>query len=1151
MLVLSPILIRQPVGTQMARSERLAALRLFAVSRGGGTVTGTGARRISPEDWLASAEQLWRPQLESTGLAVEVLPEANRTNKAAQAFGMLYSTSPARGYRALLAHPATLVMAFTGVATNVYEGGTFWPGFWKTCGYQATPNEQVEWGEAFLRGLRFLGLPSFPGLPKRVLGPLLLHTGIPTYCLSDYFQVLEVGMRRVGADADALVHWAIPRLDTTFPNIDVPVRRFLQFGGEYAIDFVDQSLDALLVLTEDPDAVVSSLIPERVVDAARDFLAADRTRARSIKQRGDVKPRVSVKLDPYAGELKLQLPALDSFDEDLIWKISADGNNSQVRPDLALGGWNVSVVESSWRIDKPTRNISVAADDLDTTLDLTLVRDQDPILFFQENGELLPSHMALPPESVWVLYALPSSEPEPAFAPRIVRTELPPLGWAGWALALVDLAELHEVRLSESHPTHSIRTQSRATLTTGREIPWITTHGLPVQTKRPTLHLPDNISAKWRLRITDLDSSNVMVDRVVDSHEDLHDALDPFDSLPTPLVGRFEVSVKGPFGRGVLRNFAIVEGLTVDPAQPWRSLAVAGLEPLVLQVSGTGIHCEPDVLAFGPNESALHSTVRSESHSAELTVTPPAMAVATLRSGIASRWSFGLVRLHVEDIAEYQLLVKMQPGTVPGDLHVRVGDRNLQSLSPSAKSAFGYANYGLDVIADTARANSGCYLFTLSGNSEIRVARVEPKRIATGATATGTGVSLTDFTGGDVELRVWSLFAPWIPPARGTVDDMGEFPLPSHFIGQAPYVVSWQRSDPWIPCEWPWMPRHFECTVIHADSESSRLYDASQFLAGKSRSPVVLNQHDAWSLLGMASRLPREYVWERVQALTASLRTNPDDAMRSLIDLPIPAADRLTLLIRSGVLWARSASAGTEGRLTDDSSRLLRSEPLIGPLLVLTHLIEAPPDGLASECWRTLRDVYGDEIISILVGGGDPAFKGGSFANAKSLSELPVDDQDYIISQARLVPRALLDLDSRSSAALSLFQLRDDPQLLSVGRDGRKRLKLQSEILRDWQWDAALTLLEARADAQNRGGWLSLSAQSIGFGLVARLAAQGDEHAKRHLDADFRHWLAIAECAPQIVTVDLVLAEAMALAAFNSAVPTNPFADETDESDSE
>ena len=120
-----------------------------------------------------------------------------------------------------------------------------------------------------------------------------------------------------------------------------------------------------------------------------------------------------------------------------------------------------------------------------------------------------------------------------------------------------------------------------------------------------------------------------------------------------------------------------------------------------------------------------------------------------------------------------------------------------------------------------------------------------------------------------------------------------------------------------------------------------------------------------------------------------------------------------------------------------------------------------------------------------------------------------------------------------------------------MGRDGRERLKFQSAILRDWNWDSALALLQARADDQDRGGWLSLSAQSAAFALVARLAAQGDEQASMHLDTNFRHWLALAQCAPQIVSTDLVLAEAMALAAFAVTPSINPFATDTDESESE
>ncbi len=1121
-------------------------------------VTQTG--QLTPGEWLASAEKLWRPQLESAGLAIEVLADIDKTTKASQAFGMLYHASPKRGYRALQQHPAALVMAFTGVATAVYEGGRFWPGFWETCGHKATQADQIDWGAALLRGLRILGLPTFPGLPKSILGPLLLHTGIPNYCLPDYFQVLEVGMRRVGADADALVQWAIPRLDTTFANIDMPVRRFLQYGGEYAVDFVDQSLDALLALTDDPDTVVNSMIPERVVDAARGFLATDRARARSIKQRaGKTKPRITIVLDPYAGELQLRLPALDAYDDYLVWNIAADGATSTIRPLIATSGWTVSVLESSWRIDKPIRNISVSADELDDSLDLALVRDQDPVLFFQEGGKLLPSHMALPPEPVWVLYALLDSKVGPAFSGHILRTELPPLGWTGWSLALVDLSDLHDVRLSPDHPAHSIRTQSRATLATQSERSWVSMHGLPVQTTRPTLHLPDNISAHWRLRVIDLDSSVVLVDSMVDSHEEFHDAIDPFAQISGPIVGRFEVSIKGPFGRGVLRNLALVEDLTLDPNHPWRALSVSGLEPLSLAISGDGLSCTPALLDFGSDTSSLSATIDSHGRTAELTVSPPAMAVATLRSGIASRWSFGFVRIHLEDVADFQLLVKIQPDTPPSDLQIRVGDAIVQSVSPASKSGLGYANYALDVISDTARTHSGCDLFVVAAGSAIRVARIAPKLIASGATATDSSVTLTNFTGGGVEVRVWSLFAPWIPAACGAVDPDGKFELPDEMAAQAPFVISWQRSDPWIPCEWPWMPfrqfprmpGHLGCTVIQSTSVISRFSDPSRFLAGEIESAPEVNQGDAWALLAMASSLPREYKWESVHVITASLRRDPDHAMRSLIDLPVSVGDRLSLLILSGVLWARSTSTDTVHNIAEDSESLLRSEQLIGPLLVLSQLVVQSDVVHAADCWRMLRDLYGTEIVSILLGKGDPAFKGGSFATAKWLDNLDPGEQEKVLSQLRLVPRALLDVDSRTSAALALFQERDNIFLADVGRDGRERLKFQSAILRDWNWDSALALLQARADDQDRGGWLSLSAQSAAFALVARLAAQGDEQASMHLDTNFRHWLALAQCAPQIVSTDLVLAEAMALAAFAVTPSINPFATDTDESESE
>lgn len=1111
----------------------------------------TEAASKGPFEWLESAERLWRPQLESAGLAVEVASAAKYTDKAARAFGMIYRADAQRGRRALKAFPGALIVGFTGVATSVYAGGSFWPGFWRTAEFTGSPQDQTEWGEAFLRGLRILGLPDFPNLPKRYLGPILLHAGIPTYCLPDYLHVVEVGMRRVGADASALVSWALPRLNTTFPNVDMPVRRFLEYGGDYAVDFVDQTLDALITLTEDADAVISSNIPERVVDAARGYLAADRSRGRAIKQQGHrTKPRLSVALAPYSGEIELRMPAVEDLDDDLTWEIRADGVLDRVRPRMAAGGRRLSILESAWRIDAPIRHLSVSAAGMDEAMELSLVDEVDPILFFQESGELLPNHMSLPPEAVWVLYALPQGVTQPDFASSILRTEMPPLGWTGWHLALVDLADLPSIRLSPTHPLHVVRTQSRATLSSDSEIPWIMAQGLPVSVRRPTLHLPDNISAKWRLRIRNLDTARLVVDKVVDSHADIHDELDPFTSVAGPLLGRFEISVKGPFGRGLTRNIALAEGLQVDPPAPWRRISPSGLEPLELTFEADTLSVDPIVLQLESQDSVGRGSISCGDSALEVAVSPPSMAVATVKDGVASRWSSGFVRVPLEDCHEIDLLVRVDPASTLPLLEIRSGDVVVQTVEPSAKSGRGYANYPLREISDTSRALRICDLHVESGSASVRVARIEPKRIASGATASQEALMLTDFSGGDVMVKVWSLYRPWIPAASAAATADGTVLLPSELRGTAPYVASWQRHDPWVPSEWPWMPDPSSSLIVFPVDGSGLSKENAEGFDNYQNEHGELSPSDAWALIGMARAYPDKFHWPAVVEMSDVLRSSPRDGMIALLSVPTTASHRIELLIQSGALWSRQ---GPQSHLDDDlavsHARLLQRDSVIGLLTTLDGLQAMADSEESGEYWRLLREIYGHEIVSILTTAGDPAIRAGSFANARWLANLPEEEQSNIIGLLRLVPKAFLDSDSRTAAALELFRAREAPGPVSAGRQGRDRVKEHEAILRDWKWEAALSLISTRADAEGRGGWPTLSAQSAGFALLARLAARGDQFAIDHLSENFRHWLAIATAAPSIVAIDLVLAEAMAVAEFGTGVLNNPFANMTEEGD--
>ena len=68
--------------------------------------------------------------------------------------------------------------------------------------------------------------------------------------------------------------------------------------------------------------------------------------------------------------------------------------------------------------------------------------------------------------------------------------------------------------------------------------------------------------------------------------------------------------------------------------------------------------------------------------------------------------------------------------------------------------------------------------------------------------------------------------------------------------------------------------------------------------------------------------------------------------------------------------------------------------------------------------------------------------------------------------------------------------------------------------------------IEARASS---AGWQSLPAMSIALALTSRLAARGDVRFQSELESLRHVWAALARCAPDLVEVDIVLAECLVL----------------------
>ena len=156
--------------------------------------TAAPARQSSMRELLRLREDSWGPRLRGASLVAEadLRPEPHRPGRELSWAGSTRSCKIRRteGESFLLRWPACLAAAMAGVAATDYRGGTYWPALWETTGFQGTSQDQGIWGRAFNPAIDRLGMATFPDLPLHFLGPILMHAGIPTYCLGDYFRLL-------------------------------------------------------------------------------------------------------------------------------------------------------------------------------------------------------------------------------------------------------------------------------------------------------------------------------------------------------------------------------------------------------------------------------------------------------------------------------------------------------------------------------------------------------------------------------------------------------------------------------------------------------------------------------------------------------------------------------------------------------------------------------------------------------------------------------------------------------------------------------------------------------------------------------------------------------------------------------------------------
>ncbi len=208
-------------------------------------------------------------------------------------------------------YPVTMALLMVWIAVYWYQQGNYWGAFEQRTAIPARFRDI--WASRFRELLERRGLRTFDKLHRhRHLKPILLHSGIPDYCLNDFFRIIgrlvDNGWDSPDIpDAQALLDEAVR--STQFKVADQPVREFLVEGGPIARSLVEGCVAALRRLRSSDTSFDPRefLVPSRIRDALTRWVEAEgndnRPRSPITRLR-----RPEVCLDPDTATVFLQFP---------------------------------------------------------------------------------------------------------------------------------------------------------------------------------------------------------------------------------------------------------------------------------------------------------------------------------------------------------------------------------------------------------------------------------------------------------------------------------------------------------------------------------------------------------------------------------------------------------------------------------------------------------------------------------------------------------------------------------------------------------------------------------------------------------------------------------------------------------------------------
>lgn len=1089
---------------------------------------------VSSAELLRLRERSWSDQLSGVSLVAERLARAEYTEQVLGVLGRFYRRADYSRSSMLRRWPAVQVMATVSAAAEHYHQGTFWPALRDLAGVHGQ-TFQADWGTAFLANLRALGLPDFSDIEDpgaRFVGPILMHAGVPTYCLGDYFTlVTERRGRNPGIRPEDFVAWASSRaVEDRLFNVDKPVARFLRYGGDFAIDVTDRVFELLDSVSAGGDGQDVPL-PDRFRSAALGMRQQGTLGPPQRQRVGEAPKRgPELVLDPYGRGPILRLPPVETDPgEQAIWTVTVGTRSERIRTQALWPGDPAPATDVP--LVSPVRSVTAALlrrQDLPVTV--AVVDDKDPLLVFAEDGGLLPPGLPVPGSIVWVLFPGAVDALATQGDARVVSYGVLPPGWAGWSLVLMDLTAVTTIRGPESQRSRSVRRVAAVRIVTGDPVVGLRSRsGGPVFDAPPVIESPvgETSEATWSVTITDAAGSVLVDGRPITPGSDQSAV---WAGVPRPLLGTYRIRVRGPWGRGASREVVVAEGASVESTPPWRRICPNGLVPAMVHVRlSPGAQVDEPQFTLGEAQTERAIMVSSGGGSMSLTVRPPHMTMSYQSTELSTAPAIRPISLLSEDVTESPgvLTVSLEAMGEPV-LHVLSGRRCVQELQPLGASRFGIYRFNLAQATDTLTAHPRVR-FALDEAGELTVATLTPRRLCSGIDALDGVLHLRDAV--DVEglvAVVYPMRAPWRGGTSVAVHG-GIAALPDELCDSGPLQVIVRIEDPWAPAPIPAWPRGRSvifCVEAAGWLRSEDVVEAelSRYLAGEADFPV--EAADLAHVWAIAARLPwiglDDRFFEVAKACRQALQEDPTSSLLALTACEVEVDRIPEALIRSGLAWP-SATLPRRAHVGWTRASVL-------PAALLTGSRLCSQLGLESDELAEARAVCGDDIEEILRG-HDPSPRAGRFDQGADV--YAASDRDQRAEFRRntdLVPEGLLGKDTRVGAALYLLDHAPKASERLRNEAGRAVREVFA-FLRAVGDQRGLDAVTARMHPTRDTEWRVYPALSLGLAWMARRAARDEQSSRGWVKAHSRLWADLARVGPELVAIDLVLAELLTAAA--------------------